>query len=281
MNPKLKPRFDRERFGFFRREHAGYASAISPEDPTKALHILNPTVVDVADQCTGEATVGEIRTSYAARYQQDGDGPLARYVDDSIFMLALYNLVTFELPAEEPRTAGEPLPAVRRLEEWDLKALRWLFGGGGFPEKQAIPIVHYRHPYVLPEIYSELMLRQRIFQQREFFYAITRADEIDFVVSFFDERPMKPMASIGTIVGVSSYPFEEGMRCVFPVIEKDLAGHVFKLEWRHVTGSAEVDELKRVLGEVGFVHDATIPDEFGPGRGEEIWGKVLPSAPPL
>lgn len=49
MNAGARPRFDPERFAFFRRELAGYASAISPGDPSKALRILNPTTMEIAE----------------------------------------------------------------------------------------------------------------------------------------------------------------------------------------------------------------------------------------
>jgi hypothetical protein len=280
MNPHSRPTFDREAFFFFRREHAGYASVISPEDPSKALHVLNPTVAEIGELCTGAQTIEEIRAAFCARYDQPPTSPLARYVDEAVFMLSLYNLVSFELTPEEPRVAGDPIPRVRRLEEWDLAALRELFTGGAFPAKPDVPEFHFKSPYVVPELYSELLLRLRLFQQREFFYAITTGERVDFAVSFFDERPLKPMASLATVVGSRDYPLEEGLAAIFPVLVKDGRDLLHKLEVRTVAGLAEVGRAIAALERLGFAHEATIIDEFGPGRHEEVWGLLLNPAPP-
>ena len=295
MDPKLKPRFDERRFLFFREEHAGYASAISPGDPNKALHVLNPTVVDVARLCTGEATVQEIQVQYATRYGQGPDSPLAqyqsspgpldRYVEEAIILLSLYNLVTFEvdeeLPAadEELPAADESKPVVRRLEEWDLAALRTLMLGGTFPEKEDVPTIHYRHPYLPPAAYGELMLRMRIFQNQEFFYAVATGSRLEFVVSCFDERPLKPVTAIATILGTDRYTLGDGLAEVLPVLIDDVKASFDKIQWRQVTGPEGHPELADLLESYGFGKEGVLVDEFGPGRDEEIFTRHLRPPP--
>lgn len=274
MKADARPRFDPARFLFFRRELAGYATAISPGDPSKALRVLNPTIMEIAELCTGGMTVGEIKRQFAARYQRDPDGLLGSQVDEALLMLSLYNLLTVE-GAEEPRPASDPRPTVRRLAEWDLGALRLFLGGGSFPDKEQPPVIHFRHPYVTIEMYAELLLRMRIFHQKEHFYALVRGDEIEFVLSVFDERPLKPVASIALIVGIAAHGVRDGVTRVFGEVERDLQGRVGKLEWRYVTDGTDHTDLISALAELGFRLEATIPDEFGPGRDEKVFGKSL------
>jgi hypothetical protein len=170
------------------------------------------------------------------------------------------------------------MPKVRRLEEWDLGALRELYNGGSFPAKENVPTFHFRSPYVVPELYSELLLRLGLFQQREFFYAITTGDRIDFAVSFFDERPLKPMASLATIIGTGAYGLEEGVASIFPVLLRDGRQLLHKLEFRYTAGMGDVEQVVTVLASLGFEHEATIVDEFGPGRHEEVWGRLMHEA---
>lgn len=274
MNPKSRPRFDPEEFAFFRKENAGYASAISPADPSKALRIFNPTVLEIGQMCTGEHTLEEIRAQYLEMYQQPPGSPLVQWVDESIYALAMYNLVTFELD-EEPRSAGPPMPKVRRLEEWDLDALRLLLGGGEFPQKIEVPTIYYRHPDLTHQMYGELLLRVRIFQQRELFFAVTEGERIDFVISFLDERPIKPVGSLAIVAGTDTYTLEQGLAYVFPAIERDLPRAIHKLVWRHVTGGHDISRLTVALAGHGFVHEATHHDEYGPGRDELVHARVI------
>jgi hypothetical protein len=278
MNPQLKPRFDEKRFLFFREENAGYASAISPGDPNKALHVLNPTVYDIGRMCTGEATLAEIQARYAARFQQDPSSPLVKYVEEAILLLSLYNLLTFSGEAP-PTTSGEPIPIVRRLEEWDLGPLRTLLLGGRFPEKDGMPMLHYRHPYLSPESYNEMLLRLRIFQNQEFFYAVTAGPRIDFVVSCLDERPLKPVAVVASIVGTGRYTLADGLSYVLPVLLDDVRTSLHKLQWRRVVGTDDYPELAALFQSHGFQLEAALRDEFGPGHDEEIFYKILDPPP--
>ena len=276
MNQNATPRFDEQRFTYFREENAGYASAISPEDPSKALHVLNPTVVDVARLCDGARTVSQIRAAYGARYQQPPDGPLASYVDEALFILSLYNLLEFGPSAAEPRSAGEPIPTVRRLDEGDLTGIVDLLSGGSFPEKADVPLFHFRHPYVQPEHYTELLLRLRIFQQREIFYAVVTGPRVDFFVSLFDERPLKPMATIATIAGSPRYSLEEGISYVMPEVLRESRELLHKLEWRYVTGEHDFGPVAKLLVRHGFRKEAVLAGEFGPDRDEVVYSLILP-----
>lgn len=279
MRADARPRFDPARFLFFRRELAGYATAISPGDPSKALRVLNPTTMEIAELCDGGMTVAQIKRQFAARYQRDPDGMLGSQVDEALLMLSLYNLLTVE-GVDEPRPAADPTPTVRRLAEWDLGALRLFLGGGSFPQKENPPVIHFRHPYVTIEMYAELLLRMRIFHQKEHFYALLRGDLIEFVLSLFDERPLKPVASIALVVGIPAHGVRDGVTRVFPEVERDLQGRVDKLEWRYVTDGIDRTDLSSALEELGFRLEATIPDEFGPGRDEKVLGKSLQAVRP-
>jgi hypothetical protein len=275
VNGRARPRFDPERFAFFRRELAGYASAISPHDPSKALRILNPTTMEIAGLCSGHVTVEEIKLHFAARYQQDPHGALGAQVDEALLMLSMYDLLT----VEDDVTDSRPTPSGgRRLEEWDFKALRHFLAGGAFPDKDAPPIVHYRHPYVTVEMYSELLLRMRLFHQREHFYALWEEERIRFVLSLFDERPLKPVASIALVAGVVEQPLREGVLELFPEVEADLQGRLHKLEWRTVSGDRGECELIPVLEHLGFRLEATLVDEFGPGRDEIVYTRLVYTA---
>jgi hypothetical protein len=275
LKSHVRPRFDEQRFTYFREENAGYASAISPEDPSKALHVLNPTVVDIARLCDGVRTVAEIHAAYNSRFQQAPDGPLGRYVDEALFILSLYNLLDFPPSPDEPVSAGEPIPTVKRLEEGDLAGIIELLAGGTFPEKTAVPLFHFRHPYIQPEHYSELLLRLRLFQQREAFYAVVTGSRVDFFVSLFDERPLKPLATIAAIAGSPRYSLEEGISYVMPELLRDARGQLHKLEWRYVTGSQEFGSLTAVLERQGFRREAVLEGEFGPGRDEVVYSRIL------
>jgi hypothetical protein len=275
MRGDARPRFDPERFLFFRRELAGYASAISPGDPSKALKVLNPTTMEIADLCTGYATVDEIKRHVAARYQNDPTGVVGGQVDEALLMLRLYDLVTVEPEAPPPPVAQGAELELRRLLEWDLIALRVFLSGGAFPEKAHPPLVHYRHPYVTVDAYSELLIRMRLFHQKEQFYALCRGADIEFILSVFDERPLKPNGAIALIAGVESIPAVDGVARVFPYAERDLTGRLAKLQWRHVTGGICDPALEAAFEQIGFRLEATLPDEFGPGRDEKIWGRVL------
>lgn len=277
MRAGARPRFDPERFTFFRRELAGYASAISPGDPSKALRILSPTTMEIADLCTGQATVEEIKRHFAARYQQDPHGALGSQVDEALLMLSLYGL----LSVEDDSTwtdSSEPAPAVRRLEEWDFLALRLFLNAGPFPDKSAPPLVHYRHPYVTVEMYAELLLRMRLFHQREHVFAVWRERRIEFVLSLLDERPLKPVASLALVAGLPDVPVAEAVTRIFPVLEADLQGRIHKLEWRIVADNPGRDALTPLFESLGLRLGATLADEFGPGRHELIYSKVLSCA---
>lgn len=272
MNASARPRFDPARFTFFRRELAGYASAISPQDPSKALRILSPTTMEIADLCSGHLTVEEIKTHFAARYQQDPHGALGAQVDEALLMLAMYDLLTVEDAGAEARPASS---GVRRLEEWDFLALRSFLAGGAFPAKDTPPLVHFRHPYVTVEMYAELLLRMRMFHQREHIFALWEEERIRFVLSLFDERPLKPVASIALVAGVEVQPVREAVLEIFPVVEADLQGRVGKLEWRTVSDDAKASELIGVLETLGFRLEATLADEFGPGRDEVVYTRPV------
>ncbi|HPC82613.1 MAG TPA: hypothetical protein P5234_04850 [Thermoanaerobaculaceae bacterium] len=280
MNAGARPRFDPERFAFFRRELAGYASAISPGDPSKALRILNPTTMEIAELCTGHATVEEIKRHFAARYGQDPHGPLGSQVDEALLMLSLYDFLSLE----EDGSRSEPPPGadgVRRLEEWDFLALRMFLNAGAFPDKPAPPLVHFRHPYTTVEMYSELLLRMRLFHFREHFFALWRDRRIEFLVSAFDERPLKPVASLALVAGLPEVPVNEGVARLFEALEADLRGRVHKLEWRTVSDDAQAAELVPVFEGLGFRLAASLADEFGPGRDELVYTRPLhvPGAP--
>ena len=274
MKAEARPHFDPERFTFFRRELAGYASAVSPGDPSKALRILSPTTMEIAELCTGLATVDEIKRHFAARYQQDPNGALGSQVDEALLMLSLYDLLSIEDDSAEPEIV-EAQPAVRRLEEWDFLALRLFLNAGPFPDKLAPPVIHFRHPYVTIEMYSELLLRMRLFHQREHFFALWCDRRIEFFLSLFDERPLKPVASVALVAGLSGVPLAETVVRVFPVLEADLRGRVHKLEWRTVSDAPGNDGLFPVLDSLGLRLEAMLTDEFGPGRHELIYTKVL------
>lgn len=279
MNRNARPRFDEKRFTFFREENAGYASAISPEDPSKALHVLNPTVVDVARLCDGIRTVADIRAAYNARFQQAPDGPLGRYVDEALFILSLYNLLDYETQTSEPLSAGEPMPTVRRLAESDLTGIVELLSGGKFPEKADVPLFHFRHPYIQPEHYTELLVRLRLFQQREAFYAVVTGPRVDFFVSLFDERPLKPMATIASIAGSSRISLEDGLSWVMPEVFREARLLLHKLEWRYVTGTADLGRLTTLLERHGFRKEAVLEGEFGPGRDEVVYSSIVSMEP--
>jgi hypothetical protein len=279
MNPTLKPRFVKGNLTFFRKENLGYASVISPGDQSKALQILNPTVVEIAEMFTGEHTLDEVKALYAAKFNQTNPVPLGRYVDQTLYILYLYNLVDLGDTSEPIPTTGEPIPKVRRLEEWDFAGLRSLFNGGGFPEKQSNPVIHFLHPYVMLPLYAEMMLRLRIFNRREFFYAITTGPEIDFVVSFYDERPQRPLACLGIIAGTKAYQLEEGLSCVLPVLVEEAAPLFHKLEWRYRVDEMNTPALRSVFETFGFKQEAVIPGEFGPGADEVVYGRIDVKAP--
>jgi hypothetical protein len=280
MNQNVRPKFDRERLMFFRREHAGYASAMSPDDPNKALRVLNPTTLEIAELCDGELTIQAIKARYAEQYRQQLPSPLSRYVDQALYSLSLYDLITFEGGDDLPLSAGDPIPKVRRLEEWDLSAVRELYAGRSFPEQEDLPVFHFRHPYLTPMLYSDIMLRDRMFQQREFFYAIATGRRVDFVISFFDERPLKPLASLATVVGTPAYGLEEGLSCIFPVIIKEVRRVLHKLEWRYIVEERQYPEMTHLLEGFGFSKEATLIDEFGVGRHEIVFGMILSDGPP-
>jgi hypothetical protein len=279
MNPNLKPKFLKSKLSFFRKENLGYASVISPGDPSKALHLLNPTVVEIVEMFTGEHTLDEIKLLYAAKYNQTNPLPLGRYVDQALYILLLYDLVDLGDAAEPMRTIGEPIPKVRRLQEWDFVALRHLLNGGSFPEKESNPIIHFLHPYVMLSLYTEMILRMRVFNRREFFYAITTGSEIDFVVSFYDERPMRPLACLGIIAGTKAYQLEEGLACVLPVLIEEAAPLFHKLEWRYRVDEMNTPALRSVFETFGFKQEAIIPGEFGPGADEVVYGRIDARAP--
>lgn len=272
MNARARPHFDPARFTFFRRELAGYASAISPQDPSKALRILSPTTMEIAELCSGHATVEEIKTHFAARYQQDPHGALGAQVDEALLLLSMYDLLTVEDDEADARPASS---GVRRLEEWDFRALRSFLAGGTFPAKDAPPLVHFRHPYVTVEMYAELLLRMRMFHQREHIFALWESGRVRFVLSLFDERPLKPVASIALVAGVEEQPVQEAVLEIFPVVEADLQGRVGKLEWRTVSDDAKASELIGVLETLGFRLEATLADEFGPGRNEVVYTRFV------
>lgn len=278
MKAGARPRFDPERFTFFRRELAGYASAISPGDPSKALRILSPTTMEIAELCTGQATVDEIKRHFAARYQQDPRGALGSQVDEALLMLSLYDLLSIEDDGARPERS-DPGPAVRRLEEWDFLALRLFLNAGPFPEKQAPPVIHFRHPYVTVEMYSELLLRMRLFHQREHFFALWRERRIEVALSLFDERPLKPVASVALVAGLPEVPVGEAAARIFPVLEADLQGRVHKLEWRMISDTPGTEGLLPVLESLGLRLEATLGDEFGPGRHELVYAKPLAPVP--
>jgi hypothetical protein len=280
MNPNLKPRLMKGKFTYFRKENLGYASVISPGDPSKALHLLNPTVVEIAEMFDGERTLEEVKALYAAKFNQAGSLALARYVDQTLYILYLYNLVDLGDIAEPLPTTGEPIPKVRKLEEWDFAGLRNLLNGGSFPEKPSSPVIHFLHPYTMLTMYIEMILRLRIFNRREFFYAITKGAEVDFVVSFYDERPARPLACLGIVVGTNTYQLEEGLSCVLPVLLKETSPLFHKLEWRYRADEKDYSALRSVLERFGFRQEAIIPGEFGPGADEVVYGRIVEAAGP-
>lgn len=275
MNPRMKPKLKRKEFTFFRKENKGYASVISPGDPSKALHLLNPTVVEISELFTGERTLDEIKAIYAAKYNQSSPAPLSTYVDQTLYILYLYNLVDLQDAPDILPMKGPPIPQVRKLEEWDFAGLRDLFVGGEFPEKQSSPIFHFLHPYVTLTLYSEMILRLRIFNRREFFYAIATGSRVDFAVSFYDERPLRPLACLGVIIGTNTYPLDEGLSCVMPVLLRDVAPLFHKLEWRHTVNGKDYSTLRSLLERFGFKQEAVIPDEFGSGAHEVVYGQIF------
>jgi hypothetical protein len=279
MKGTARPHFDRERLQYFRRELAGYATAISPQDPGRALKVLNPTIMDIAELCTGYTTVDEIKRHFAVRYGNDPTGMVSTQVDEALLLLELYNLVTVEQEQPGP-SAGDGQPAVRRLEEWDLCTLRVFLSGGAFPEKEHPPVVHYRHPYVTLEAYTELLIRMRLFHQKEHYYVIERDGAIEFLLSVFDERPVKNAASVALIAGIEAVPLADGIARTFAEAERDLTGRVRKIQWRYVTDGTQGPTLTAAMEQAGLRLEASIPDEFGPGRAEEIWARILePPAP--
>jgi hypothetical protein len=196
-------------------------------------------------------------------------------VDEALFILSLYDLLEFGPVSKEPASAGEPIPTVRRLDEADLCGIVDLLSGGAFPDKADVPLFHFRHPYVQPEHYTELLLRLRLFQQREVFYAVTTGQRVDFFVSVFDERPLKPMATIATIAGSSRYSVEEGLAFVMPEILREARDVHHKLEWRYVTGSMDYGLLATLLETHGFRKEAVLAGEFGPGRDEVVFSLMV------
>jgi hypothetical protein len=280
MNPNVKPKLMKEAFTFFRKENLGYASIISPGDPSKALHLLNPTAVEIAEMFTGERTLEEIKAEYATKYKQQSPSPLSQYIDQTLYILYLYNLIDLQDTEKELPTKGSPIPKVRKLEEWDFSALRNLFNGGEFPAKESNTIFHFLHPYVTLPLYSEMILRMRIFNRREFFYAITTGSRVDFAMSFYDERPLRPLACLGIIIGIQEYSLDEGVACILPVLIKEISPLFHKLEWRYATDEKDYSPLIALLENFGFAREAVIPDEFGPGSHEVVYGRILsPPAP--
>ncbi len=270
MNPNLKPLFDEERFLFFREENAGYASAISPGDPSKTLHILNPTVYDIGRLCTGGSTVAEIKAQYTGRYQQDSTSPLARYVEESIMLLSLYDLLTFDSCAI-CGTSDVSFPEVRRLAESDFRLIRDLFIGSPLIEEGGLPLFHFRHPYLAPSFYSEMSLRLRLFQNMEVFYVRMTGHRIDFLISCLLERPTKPIATIASIVGTSHCSVTEGVTHVLPLLLEDLRNHCSKIRWQRVVEVCDSAGVPALIQSHGFQLEAVLKNEFGLGRDEEIY----------
>jgi hypothetical protein len=115
----------------------------------------------------------------------------------------------------------------------------------------------------------------RLFHQKEHYYALERRGAIEFLLSVFDERPLKPAASIALIAGIEAVPLADGVARAFVEAERDLTGRVHKIQWRHVTDGKDDPTLAEALERAGMRLEARIPDEFGPGKAEEIWGKIL------
>ena len=280
MRGDAKPRFDPERFTYFRRELAGFASAISPDDPSRTLRVLNKSVLEVAELCTGYATVDEIRQFLAARYQKPADGPLIRnQVDEALLMLAIYNLITLDDEHDTANSESEAdhdeSPTVRRLEEWDFNAFRLFLSGGTFPDKPNPPIVHFRHPYTNVEVYSEMLLRMRLFHGSEHVFALERGTRLEFVATFFDERPLKPVASLALIAGIEGIELEDGFAQVFTAAERDLPGRVRRLEARLVEGRAETEAIEPLLVAAGYEREGVLRNAFGPGASELVFGRLF------
>lgn len=280
MRLHLKPKFDEESLAFLREENEGYASVMAAGSPDRSVELLNPSAMEIARLATGEATVEEIIRAFARRHPGPTPDMITEVVNRGLALLAQYGLLTVEpseaMQVERPELyAGEGELVTRKLDENDFRALRSLLIGSSFPDFARLPRTFYANPYLSSVWYEEMLLRGRLFHQRETFFGTFCDRALEFAMSFVDNRPLKPTATVGLVLGLEGADLGAALKRVLPTAFEQLKGDFQKVSWTFVVHQAVGDDPSLLAEASGFTRAAHIPGEFGPGKDELQYERVL------
>jgi hypothetical protein len=125
--------------------------------------------------------------------------------------------------------------------------------------------------------YEEVMVRSRLFHNKEIFFGTFRDRTLEFAVSFVDNRPIKPSATVGLIIGREGTDLREALGRVLATAFAELGADYQKVSWTLVVHRAAGDDPSSLAEATGWTRAADIPGEFGPGKDEVQYERVLSS----
>jgi hypothetical protein len=123
--------------------------------------------------------------------------------------------------------------------------------------------------------YEEVLIRSRLFHLKETFFGTFRNRELEFIVSFVDNRPIKPSATVGLMMGVDGTDLTAALGRVLPTAFEQLRRDFRKLSWTLVVHVAAGDDPSPVAEATGWTRTAHIRGEFGPDKDEIQYERVL------
>ncbi len=283
------PIFHDKNINYIREEKNGFFSIVSKYTPEYSVQLFNRVAKEITDYCNGTNNVKSIINNLANHYPKVSNNLLKNDVHKTLILLSKYGFVNwkeglnpFKINRERiTKNINDSLLITKTYEE-DLKEIveylnKYLYK---VPSKRE-PFIKYIYPAAIHNkfLYSEFALRQRIFNQLEEFYIISKNDEILGIISFTCESLNKSKSSFGVILleyPASNY-LKDSINFAIPNLDRDYSR--ISIGFRsNKKGEIELNksgEFINSLIQCGFVKEAELLNMYGKNINETIYSYII------
>lgn len=274
-----KPKFMWDSVAYKREEKEGHLTIVSQNAPDLGSFVLNPTAQRVVELADGERSLSQVYAEFASTYDEVTPEAVKGDVNELLRQLGRLGLICWEdgrnpflrvTPEIVIEDKASDLVAVLATESRLREIGDYLMTALGDPEPDDKLIIKSPVLFHLAD-YSDLAIRNKIFQFVEFFGLIREGGETAGLCAVIASLPQSNSrtAHLTLLILDEKVDLGAGARLIHRALSRlneYVATTNYKVRCYLTEEQAKSPVIMRLLTAIGFKEEGLLKDEIGPGQ---------------
>lgn len=274
-----KPKFMWDSVAYKREEKEGHLTIVSQNAPDLGSFVLNPTAQRVVELADGERSLSQVYAEFASTYDEVTPEAVKGDVNELLRQLGRLGLICWEggrnpflrvTPEVVIEDEASDLVAVLATESHLREIGDYLMTALGDPEPDDKLIIKSPVLFHLAD-YSDLVIRNKIFQFMEFFGLIRKGDETVGLCAVIASLPQSNsrIAHLMLLILDEEVDLGAGARLIHRALSRlneYVATTNYKVRCYLAEEQRKSPVIMRLLTAIGFKEESLLKDEIGPGQ---------------